>query len=131
MSNRYKVIDGVRKRVATGGKGRRMRVWRALYGDSSLAPCCYCQKALTFAESTLEHIVPVAQGGPDTIANSNIACWECNMIRSGTGKPGVRKDTLLGAVEHNEFTQITTTQLEDAMTQLKAGLELENLIQGI
>jgi 5-methylcytosine-specific restriction endonuclease McrA len=34
-----------------------------------------------FAESTIDHIVPVSKGGKDTLDNMAVACYACNQAK--------------------------------------------------
>jgi hypothetical protein len=43
-------------------------------------PCCiYCRTELTVDTATVEHIVPVTAGGPDSVINKALACEPCNV----------------------------------------------------
>lgn len=50
--------------------------------------CCYCGKIMQNIKSskhdfsTLEHVVPISLGGPNTESNLVIACASCNSSRS-------------------------------------------------
>lgn len=85
------VIDaGNRRRAAIrhGGEWDRGITCRALRkrdGDS----CCYCGITMTFApatghqhipdKATVEHVLPISQGGTHTWGNVALACWRCNV----------------------------------------------------
>jgi hypothetical protein len=64
-----------------GGEGRRRRIV-ARDGPG----CVWCSKHLpaTAADSTVEHVVPRAMRGPETLANSMCACRDCNSRRGPT-----------------------------------------------
>jgi 5-methylcytosine-specific restriction endonuclease McrA len=40
--------------------------------------CCYCGESLVFDSFTLDHIIPVAQGGSTHETNLVAACVKCN-----------------------------------------------------
>jgi 5-methylcytosine-specific restriction endonuclease McrA len=75
----------------TTGRRKRNLTWFAKYGPVKEVPCCYCKKPLTFNESTLEHLVPTALGGPDALSNWDISCYKCNQ------REGKKVCKLLGA----------------------------------
>jgi hypothetical protein len=45
--------------------------------------CQYCSKQLTRFTTTLDHIVPVSQGGTNSFENVTTACRECNSRKTG------------------------------------------------
>lgn len=47
--------------------------------------CRWCHKQLTLRTSTLEHVVPLGQGGEDRINNYDLACAPCNQKRADSG----------------------------------------------
>lgn len=57
----------------------RRAVRRELIADNPI--CRWCQCALTFATSTIEHIQPLSRGGTDERENLTLACWPCNQER--------------------------------------------------
>lgn len=60
--------------------GSRLGFTKALRKD----PCAYCAlKTPTWRESTIDHIVPRANGGADAMGNMTGACPACNQ-RKGT-----------------------------------------------
>lgn len=43
-------------------------------------PCCvYCPTELTVDTATVDHIVPVTAGGPDSVINKALSCEPCNV----------------------------------------------------
>jgi 5-methylcytosine-specific restriction endonuclease McrA len=65
----------VRVEREKGRELRRSRWWQNLVARTS---CHYCGKALTKATATMDHIVPLAQGGRSTPGNVVPACRQCN-----------------------------------------------------
>jgi 5-methylcytosine-specific restriction endonuclease McrA len=57
---------------------RKSRWWQTLITKS---PCYYCHRPLTPREVTMDHIVPVAQGGKSTPGNVVPACKSCNTLK--------------------------------------------------
>lgn len=58
----------------------RRRLWRR-------APICHwCRKRILFAESTVDHIIALSQGGSNAPDNLCLACRPCNMERGNSGK---------------------------------------------
>ena len=54
---------------------RKSRWWQTLITQ---AECYYCLKKLEKEEVTMDHIVPLAQGGKSTRGNIVPACKPCN-----------------------------------------------------
>lgn len=54
-------------------------LWHRDFGE-----CQYCQKSVTIATATIDHVVPKSRGGDHTWENLVIACSKCN------GKKGSR-----------------------------------------
>lgn len=52
--------------------------------------CAHCGKELTVGDMTVEHIVPVSQGGTNDFKNLVALCWDCNQ-----GKGSLVVDPLL------------------------------------
>jgi len=55
-------------------------------------PCWLCGKRRTFAEATVDHVIPKSMGGKNLPTNYRIACKKCNQkkgskILSRKGKP--------------------------------------------
>jgi 5-methylcytosine-specific restriction endonuclease McrA len=58
------------------------------------AKCQYCTKTLTFAKSTVDHVVPRSRGGKNTWSNLVLCCANCN-TRKGSMTPSEAGMTLL------------------------------------
>ena len=54
---------------------RKSRWWQTLI---TKATCYYCSKSLDKSEVTMDHVVPIAQGGRSTPGNIVPACKPCN-----------------------------------------------------
>lgn len=54
---------------------RKSRWWQTLITN---AQCYYCHRKLKKEEVTMDHIVPLAQGGKSTRGNTVPSCKECN-----------------------------------------------------
>jgi 5-methylcytosine-specific restriction endonuclease McrA len=48
---------------------------KALYEKTN---CSYCGKETKREDRTIDHVVPLAKGGPHAIANLAMACFSCN-----------------------------------------------------
>lgn len=65
--------------------GERRWIWarekknirRSLYHRDG-GKCGYCDEKLPFADSTMDHIIPVARGGTSDKGNLITACLPCN-----------------------------------------------------
>ena len=65
-------------------KGRNSKQKRALKErlfERDGERCCYCKRKLKFQYATLEHVVPLSQGGSWNISNLLLACRRCNFNR--------------------------------------------------
>lgn len=40
--------------------------------------CKYCRVDLDYRNRVIDHVVPVAKGGRDTLDNLQVICWQCN-----------------------------------------------------
>ena len=49
-----------------------------LFYDRGINKCYCCEKTMTFEETTLEHIIPLAKGGSNNIDNLSLSHYECN-----------------------------------------------------
>lgn len=49
--------------------------------------CFYCGKRLKEKDKTFDHLVPVAQGGKDTVDNLVCSCLDCNTIKGNNTIP--------------------------------------------
>lgn len=58
---------------------RRSRWWQSRLAN---ARCYYCEKPLSVASATMDHIVPLGQGGRSTPGNVVPACKPCNTAKS-------------------------------------------------
>lgn len=47
--------------------------------------CFWCDKALTFKESTFDHIIPKSRGGGYSYDNGVLSCKRCNLLRGDIG----------------------------------------------
>lgn len=59
----------------------RRKLKHKLFGGRETAPCCFCRCRLTMASATLEHVVPMSQGGGYNIENLRLSCQGCNLSR--------------------------------------------------
>ena len=72
-------------------RGRGYRTARSqLLADATV--CWWCKRWISNAlpighphKATADHLIPIAEGGPDTIENLVPACWECNCKRGKKG----------------------------------------------
>lgn len=61
--------------------------------------CSYCQLALTFEESTLDHVMPLTRGGTNAASNLLLSCVGCNVAK-GSMHPD-QWELLLGDIGDN------------------------------
>ncbi len=57
---------------------RRSRWWQNKIAN---AHCYYCQNPTPKKDATMDHIVPVSQGGKSTEGNVVVACKACNTAK--------------------------------------------------
>jgi 5-methylcytosine-specific restriction endonuclease McrA len=53
----------------------------AAYRDDLLEKhpyCAYCNRRLYWESATLDHVIPIGNGGPDHPSNAVLACKRCN-----------------------------------------------------
>lgn len=51
--------------------------------------CWYCEKAFSFGDLTIEHIIPRSEGGTTSLENCILACIHCNARRENFPPPDV------------------------------------------
>lgn len=57
---------------------RKSRWWQSVVAE---AVCYYCNTRVGRAETTMDHIVPIAQGGRSVKGNVVLACKPCNSAK--------------------------------------------------
>ena len=72
--------------IIRNGHQRKLKL-REKLAEAQNWRCCYCGKNLEKHEATIEHVVPLRQGGANNWSNMAIACSPCNYRRSGW--PGI------------------------------------------
>lgn len=88
-STQYRRKRRIAERRSDPGVNRKNL--REQYGDH----CFYCESLMSFAPrrrtqkfspdmATLEHVVPIAEGGTHTWDNTVLACWACNGSKNRT-----------------------------------------------
>lgn len=50
--------------------------------------CQWCNRPLTYATATADHVRPVALGGPDCPSNLALSCRPCNLARGAAWREG-------------------------------------------
>lgn len=78
-------VPGRRKRTRNTRRFRR-QVVRRVYGidpdDLGLSlPCYWCGRRALWSALTIDHMIPLAAGGPDKPENAVLACEPCNQRR--------------------------------------------------
>ena len=59
------------------------RKWLSgVIGAAGWVACPYCRERLTIAEVSLDHILPISQGGDNSAENLQVVCRACNKCRS-------------------------------------------------
>lgn len=78
----YEVLKA--KAAALDGKNRRNQP--ELKNDlrpelEKYKRCAYCESDLKFADSHIDHIIPVSKGGLGTLSNTVLVCSKCNLSK--------------------------------------------------
>lgn len=63
-------------------KSRRRALFRKQAGRCHYCFCVMVQNQGEVNSPTFDHVIPISQGGPNTVSNMVLACWECNTLRS-------------------------------------------------
>lgn len=58
-------------------KAERMRIYNSMDGH-----CAYCGAEITYGEMAVDHVIPLHNGGTDTVDNMMPACRSCNHYKS-------------------------------------------------
>jgi len=65
--------------MACGSVRRMTKEFRkAVFSNSAVINCTYCDQPLTYDESTADHIMPHSKGGSSRPHNLTICCRPCN-----------------------------------------------------
>jgi hypothetical protein len=67
---------------------------KALFKGKLTVDCLYCENPITYDKATIEHIVPLAEGGINLRSNVAIACGPCNHHRQNM-PPDVWKELVM------------------------------------
>ena len=59
-------------------KARQLRLSSWWKNKLNNAACYYCEKILASKEVTMDHVVPLSQGGKSVKSNLVVACKDCN-----------------------------------------------------
>lgn len=76
LDGRARVKKSERIRKPTARHKRNVRA--KLFAGQETVPCHYCDKPLTEVEATLDHVIPRACGGGNSVSNFVVACFACN-----------------------------------------------------
>lgn len=67
MSNRRKFSDYEKKTIYAKSNGK----------------CVLCGKSVKFKKMTVDHKIPLSQGGTNAMENLQLSCHTCNLMKSG------------------------------------------------
>lgn len=70
----WRAVERVKR--GNGSKKRRPVIVALMHRDG--CSCVYCGCPLGMDTATVEHLVPLTAGGPDTLINKALACQPCN-----------------------------------------------------
>lgn len=68
----------IKRERAKAQELRKSRWWQTRI---AAATCYYCQVSVPKAEATMDHVVPLAQGGKSVPGNIVVACKSCNTAK--------------------------------------------------
>lgn len=95
--------------------------WKEEGGTTTYTWCALCHKPLRLVEATLDHIIPRARGGEDTLENLQLAHNLCNKLKGSLSPeeyrgedPRFRRTRLKGI----KLDWLAEVPLEDIMTVL-------------
>jgi 5-methylcytosine-specific restriction endonuclease McrA len=54
---------------------------KKLYGEIAFMPCYYCYQVFLKEQLTIEHLIPLSEGGSNEPDNIALACRPCNLQR--------------------------------------------------
>lgn len=118
-----------REKLANGEMGFRMSrkrrnasrrpprpAWHRLLKLSTHA-CFYCERAVRIGARTVDHVMPLVEGGDDVATNAVMACYECNRAKATHGLMGMldqrvraeRRQAIVERLVHQ--TGLTTDEL--------------------
>ena len=101
----YYVLDLDTDKVLYTRRKRRKQyspeVRKIIYNKSD-GRCELCGRKISFSEMTLDHIIPLDQGGADNINNLQSTCYACNRFKSN-----IKPDDFM-----NRITEIFLYQME-------------------
>ncbi|MBD2256549.1 HNH endonuclease [Pseudanabaena sp. FACHB-2040] len=76
------------------GKSKRISIPKAVRQyvfERDSYQCKGCGKTSSEAQLTIDHIIPLAQGGPDDISNLQALCSTCNQRKKHSTDPRFRR----------------------------------------
>lgn len=79
--------------------------------------CFYCGQELTFEQATVEHLIPLSNGGNNTDANLVLAHKECNMEAGSL--PIIEKVKLRESKRGINTKKTTTLTIGDIRVEVK------------
>jgi 5-methylcytosine-specific restriction endonuclease McrA len=80
--------DQRRRAVEHGAASERVSI--AVLAERDSDRCGICHKPVALDERSVDHILPIANGGGHTYANTQLAHLKCNIIRSNRGPAQLR-----------------------------------------
>ena len=81
--------------AARRADGRIPTGWRKARLSAQRNRCCYCGEPFTAdRRPTIEHLLPVSQGGDNSIGNLALACKNCNSGRGNRAIPAPVQTTM-------------------------------------
>lgn len=107
--------------------------------------CAYCRHPLLFEappkhprKATVDHIVPITQGGKNTKANVVPACWQCNSRKGESyiaplSPPGTPTDSqsplpLPRRAAHKKFMEVTAAHVARIIELRHAGRTISEIM---
>ena len=70
------------RKQRTSSRKKQLRINRKikikLYRDIFIHPCIYCKYVFTYSQLTIEHLIPLSDGGSNEPSNIALACAACN-----------------------------------------------------
>lgn len=102
---KIRMSKALKERLNTHVKqGRKKTIYRMMLKKHSIVPCFLCERHVEEKHSTLEHVIPYADGGTDDVDNLSISHHICNQRRQRMpeGSPEFLKLRAVMAEKHKK-----------------------------
>ena len=74
--------------------------------------CAICGKPVMYKKMTIDHIVPISQGGTNEFSNLQLACHSCNRLKNNFTEEDFY-ELMAKILRHHRWQKIKNLFLED------------------